>query len=248
MLGTTQSIINWVRSYVPDPTIQSVAVRDFEIGRTSSPTGVRETFFLKHSPTGSVKLFVEPYTFVSTASLSTAATGSNVFMFASSTLSCVFPNGSTDVARKPFKFKPVKAEYEYNRRLPYAYTDTEIAEFIPLAVGFLNNTYGFSYTFTGTIPTTVGITGVNSNDKELISKTMAMLIRRKFVDEQKARGLGIRFRGPMQSIDTVAQMKDYQETTKELLKDIVAKADELSRAGLVQGQVIDVYTENVVTT
>jgi hypothetical protein len=247
MIATTQEILDWARQYIPDLKLRNNSVRDLELGLIVAATGNRETFYLKNSPTGSVFLYVEPYTFSATSSLSTAATGSKVFQWAPSTLSCIFPDGETDVATKPFKFKPVLAYYEYEKKMPYSYSDTELINFLSEAISYLNNSFSLSYTYTGTI-SSFDTSIADDNDKELVSKALAVIVRRNFADEQKQHGLGVAFRGPMHSIDTKTQLNDYRDVTKRMEEELRTKVSEDRIAGVGAGQIIDNYTETVVDT
>lgn len=245
MIATTQSLINMARLYIPDPKTRTKTVRREEIGRTALATGTRETFYVKHSPIGSVLVYVEPYDYHATSSLGSAATNSKVFLWASSTLSCTFPNGTTDPSHRPNQYTPVLADYEYTERLPYSYTDNELVEFFKNAVGYLNNSYDFSYVFTGTI-SSFSVTPVTDNDTEILSKGLAIVVRRSYVDEQKKQGLGIVVRGPLQMIDSKSALNDYQLVTKRMENELLNKAQENKRGQLPTGQVIDIYDENVV--
>lgn len=169
---------------------------------------------------------------------------SKVFLWASSTLSCTFPDGSTDPSVRPNQYKPVMAYYEYSEKLPYIYSDTELVEMLPAAISYLSNTYELSYSYTG-VGTSM-LVGLSSDlDKELISKALAIKVRRSYVDEQKRRGLGVRFRGPLQSIDTVAQMKDYEDVTNGIEKELKTRADNYRLPSA--GGVIDLYDEESVS-
>ncbi|MCK9369427.1 hypothetical protein M0R04_05775 [Candidatus Dojkabacteria bacterium] len=247
MTGTVQGIVDSARNYIPDAKQHSKAVVDILIGNTAAATGNRETFYLKNSPIASVFLYVEPYTYTAASTFTTVATNSKVFLWAPSTLSCTFSDGDADKPHKPNKFKQVLATYEYTEKNPYTFSDTEISDFVPLSVNYLNNSFGFSFTSSGTGTGYLPIYA-NDNERELIIKATAVLVRRRFVEEQKSRGLGVRFRGPMHTIDSVAQMKDYQSITKSMETEIADKAANYQRDNLPSGQVIDVYTENIVTT
>jgi len=245
MNTTTQAILDWARLYIPDSKTRLKSVRGLEIGRTTVATALRETFYLKHSAIGSVFLYVDPYTYSSTASLKIAATTDKVFLFNATLQSCIFPK-SSEKSIRPDQFKPVLADYEYSERQPYFYTDTELATFLPLAISYLNNTYEFSYTYTGTISTLIPSTTTDSA-KELMAKALAIIVRKDLVDEQKRKGYGVRFRGPMMSLDNVQAMKSFEEGTAQLEKSIAEKRDVDKIGGMSTGQGIDVYTENVVT-
>lgn len=247
MTSTTQQVINWSRFFIPDPKLRNASVRNEDIGQTSTPTGDRETFYLKHSPVGSIFIYIEPYTYSAVSSLKSASTLAKVFMWGgATTLACIFSDGTIDKAHKPKKFKPVLAFYEYNEKLPYAFSDTELISFLPAAIAYLNNTYNFSYSYTGS-GDLLNVLVSSDSDRELIAKALAIVTRRSYLDEQKRRGLGIRFRGPMQSIDSVQQMKDYQEGTKALEEQLQAYVDRTKLSGLT-GQVIDIYSEDIVET
>lgn len=245
MTTSVSAILDWARFYIPDRKTKIKIVRNEEIGITATPTGTRETFYVKRTPIGSVSLYVEPYTYSSVASLKAAATNAKVFMWASSTLSCTFSTGTVGVAYKPKKFKRVLANYEFNEAVPYSYGDTELVSYLPTAIQYLNNNFNtnYSYTYSGA---TLNLTPSTDGEKEIFSKALAIIVRRNFVEEQKKRGLGIRFRGGMQSIDTVAQLKHYSEETDKLEEQIETKLNDgtLTNAG----QSIDVYTEDVVTS
>lgn len=245
IVGTTQSIIDWSRFYVGDPKTRNKSIRRLEIGRTSLPTGSRETFYVKNPPTGTVSLYVEPYSYASAATLTGATANSKVFLWLPATLSCQFPDGTnSDPSTRPDQFKPILADYEYNEKIPYSYSDTELIEFLPAAISYLDNTYAVSYSYTGTISTFVSGAS-SSKDKELICKALAIIVRRSFVEESKSRGLGVKWKGPMQSIDSVQQLKHYETVTKSLESDIKTKVFE-DRIEGQDGSVIDIYTENVV--
>lgn len=246
MTGTTQTILSWSRNYIPDLKTRNKSVRGLDIGRTSTPTGTRETFYLKNSPTGSVYLYIEPYEYTSTSSLSAAATNAKVFMWQAATLSCTFANGSSDKSHKPFKYRPVLAYYEYTERQPYSYTDDELLGFLPQALAYLNNTFAFSYTYTGT-GTSYTPAVSNNTDRELVSKALAIIVRRSFVDEQKRRGLGVAVKGPLQAIDTKTQLKNYETETANLEKQIRERADsDRIDSANTGGAVIDLYEENII--
>lgn len=246
LTATTQAIIDWGRFSVPDPKTRNNSVRKLELGRTTLATGSRETFTLKHSPTGSVFIYVEPHRYSTSATLTGATTNTKVYLWASATLTITFPNGSSDPSTRPAQFKAVLADYEYNEDLPYSYSDTELTEFLPAAIEYINNTFEKSFSYTGTISTFVP-TYSNTQDKALIAKALAITVRRSYLEEQKRRGLGIRFRGPGQSIDTIAQMKDYQFTTDSLIKELMKQVQDAKIAAVGGAEVIDVYAELVVT-
>lgn len=244
--ATTQSVINWSRFYIPDPKTRLQTVRAEEIGRTAVATNSRETFFIKRSALGTVKLYIDPYEFTSTASLKTAATTDMVFKFNATLQECIIPS-SSDPSIRPAQYKAVMADYRYTRSLPYAYSDTELIEFLPAAISYLNNTYEQSFTFTGTISTFVpAYTG--TDDQELISRALGIIVRKSFVSEQMKKGFGVAFKGPMAAIDSKAQMKEYNSQTKALEKAILDKVL-TDKIGSTDGSAvtIDVYSEDVVT-
>ena len=245
MYTLTASIIKLAREYIPDKKTRNKVVRGEDLGYTSTPTGTRGTFYLKHSPTGSVWFYIEPYTYSQTASLKIAATGAKVFMWAPATLSCIFSNGDIDVAHRPGKFKNVLVDYEYDERQLYSFSDTELSNKLSLAISWLNNSYDFSFTYSGTGATFLPVVSTD-DEMEIIAKSLAIITRNSFVEEQKKVGLGVKFKGPMQSIDTSLQLKDYQETTNKLIKDVEKLFDKNKKANLPTGNVIDVYDEEVV--
>lgn len=245
MTGTTQSILNWSRFFVPDPKTRLKTVREEEIGRTHVATTSRETFYLKQAATGTVTLYIEPYKFASTASLSTLATTDRAFQYNATLQSCVIPK-KTDPSIRPSQFKAVLANYKYTEELPYSYSDTELVEFLPAGISYLNNTFGLSYSYTGTI-NNFTVSFSSNNDKEMISRALAIIVRKSFVAEQMRRGFGVAFRGPMAAIDSKAQMKEYNVQTKALESAISNKIarDDLT-AVETTAQIIDIYSEEVV--
>lgn len=244
--GTTQAVIDWSRFYIPDPKTRLQTVRAEEIGRTTLATTSRETFFIKREALGTVKLYIEPYEYSSTSSLTTAAATDRVFQFNATLQECIIPS-RTDTSIRPSQFKAVMADYKYIKSLPYAYSDTELIEFLPAAISYLNNTYEQSYTFTGTISTFLPVYNT-TDDQELISRALGIIVRKSFVSEQMKKGFGVAFKGPMAAIDSKAQMKEYNAQTKSLERAISDKV--LSdKIGSTDGSavVLDIYTEDVVT-
>jgi len=247
MTSTIQNILDWSRRYIPDMKTTTEVVRGEDLGQVTNPTGIRESFYLKHVPVGSIYLYAEPYEFTSSATISGAAASSFVFLFNATLNRCTFGDGESDPTVKPVKFVQVYADYEYSKRLPYGFTDTELVQYLPVAVGHLNNVYGYSFTFTGTIDT-AAVTVSGNNDMELVAKQMAVLVRRSYADEQRSRGFGVRFKGPMQSIDSVANMKIYTQETAMLERQVkeASITNRMSNQGA--GQVLDIYSEDSVST
>jgi len=243
LTSTTQGIVDWSRTYIPDPKTRTKAVRKEVIGQTALATGSRETFYVKQSPTASVFLYVEPYKFSPSSTLNSLSSTDKKFMWQTATLACIFPDGSSDSSTRPAQYKSVLADYEYAESLPYMYSDDELAVFLPPAISYLNNAYNFSYAYTGS-GDSLTVTYSTNDDKELLSRALALLARKSFVEEQMHRGLGVKFRGPMQSIDSTAQMKEYVKATQALEKAV----EEQAAADSVTGgaQIVDVYTETVV--
>lgn len=246
MTGTTQSILNWARVFIPDPKTQNKTVTEQYLGYVSTPTGARESFYIKHSPTGSVYLYIDPYEYSPVATFTGQTNNSKVFLWAPSTLSCTLADGADDTPYRPDVYKKVYAHYSYSERKPYTYSDSELADYLPQAVSYLNNTFDQSFTSTGaTTNVTVDVSG--DDDKELVSKALAIIVRRHYVDEQKKRGFGIRFKGPStQTLDTIAAMKDYQSVTNKLEQSIQNKIDNDAMSANTTGNVIDIYSEEVV--
>lgn len=248
MTGTVQSILNWSRVFIPDKKERLENLNNEEIGRTQIATTSRETFYLKHAATGTVTLYIEPYEFSSTASLSavTVVDTDRVFMYNATLQRCIIPK-KADVSIRPAQFKPVLAMYKYTRKMPYAYSDDELLEFLPVSISYLNNTYGLSYVYTGTM-SNIAVTISTDNDKELVSKALAIITRNNFVSEQMRKGFGVQFKGPLAAIDSKAQMKEYNAQTKALEKSIFDKIyeDKLSAIN-AGGAIIDVYDESEVS-
>ncbi len=241
MIEATQSIIDISRLWIPDPKTRMKSIRGEEIGRTSLPTLQRESFYLPYPAIGSIFLYVKPYKYSVTASISTATLTDKVFMYNATLQKCTF--GTASEVQRPDQFKPVLAYYEFMESVPYLYTDNELVGFLPGAISYLNNTYKFSYTYTGTI-STFQSSAVSDDETELISRVLAVVVRKSFVAEQMRKGLGVAFRGPMASIDSKTQLKEYQDITKSLEKAIEEKAfTVMLNSG---SQIIDIYTENVV--
>jgi len=247
LTASVQGILSWSRNYIPDNKTRNKSVRNLEIGATSLATGVRESFYLKHSPVGSVFLYVEPYNFSASSTLASLQATDKKFLWDSNTLKATFPNGVSDPSIRPFQFRPVLAQYEYYENVAYIYSDNELAGFLQTAVAYLNNTYEKAYSFTGTISTLI-VSYSTDNDKELISKALAVIVRKSYLSEQKRRGLGIRFSGPGSSIDSVQQMKAYQEDTNALEEQIDKQVNDSKVSSQAGGQVIDIYREQVVQT
>lgn len=245
--ATTQGIVNWGRFFIPDPKTRLKTVINEEIGRTQIATTSRETFFIKQAATGTVTLYIEPYRFSSVASLRIADTVDKVFSYNATLQECIIPKKS-DPSIRPTQFKRVLANYNYTSDLAYAYSDTELTAFLPAAISYLNNTFAQTYAFTGTISTFLPVYATD-NDRELIARSLAIIVRKSFVDEQMRKGFGVAFRGPMAAIDSKAQMKEYNAQTKRLESAISDKvlADKISGADTA-GVVLDVYNEDVVTT
>jgi hypothetical protein len=244
---TTQLVIDWSRFFISDSKTRLKTVRKEEIGRTHIATTSRETFYLKQAATGTVSLYIEPYKFTSTASLSAAATTDRVFQYNATLQSCIIPKNS-DPSIRPAQFKAVLADYKYTEGLPYAYSDIELVEFLPAAISYLNNTFGFTYTYTGTGDTFVPAISTG-NDTELVARALAIIVRKSFVSEQMKRGFGVAFRGPMAAIDSKAQMKEYNIQTRALETAIGDKITRDKVAGIDSvAQVIDIYDETVVET
>lgn len=242
MTGTTQNILTWARTYIPDRKSDTLHLKDDYLGDTSAPVD-RETFYLNHRAVGTVTLYVKPYQYSSTASLGSATSTDKVFMYNATLQTCILPSTS-DSSIRPSQYQKVKATYSYNQDFPYAYTDTELAGWLPLSMSYLNNVHNLSYTYTGSgdsIVTSVD----NDSDIEFIARSLAIIVRRQFVEEQKQRGLGIRFRGPMAVIDSVQQMKSFEAATNKMEADLAMYADR-ARANSTGGG-IDIYDETVVT-
>jgi len=245
MTATTLSVISWARFFIPDSKTRLQTVRKEEIGRTHIATTSRETFFLKQAATGIVSIYIEPYKFSSTSSLSAAVSTDRVFQYNATLQSCVIPKNS-DPSIRPAQYKAVLANYKYTEELPYAYSDTELTEFLPASTSYLNNTFGLSYTYTGTV-STFNPVFTTDNDKELLARALAILVRKSFVSEQMKRGFGVAFKGPMAAIDSKAQMKEYNAQTKALVAAIEDKVTRDQLAGVDStAQTIDLYNESVV--
>jgi len=247
MTATTQSILNWSRFFIPDSKTRLKTVRKEEIGRTHVATTSRETFYLKQAATGTVKLYIEPYELTSTASLGSAAATDRVYQYNATLQSCIIPN-KTDPSIRPAQFKRVLANYKYTEDLPYAYSDLELADFLPASISYLSNTFGVTYTYSGS-GDTLSVAYGSDSDKELIARSLAIVVRKSFVSEQMRKGFGVAFRGPMAAIDSKAQMKEYNAQTKSLETGIEDKItrDKITGVDSV-GQVINIYDESVVET
>lgn len=245
LTDNTQNIIDRARKYIPDAKDRTSVIRGEEIGRTALPTGTRETFYVKQSPIGSVYLYVEPYTYSPVSTLSGLSSSDKKFLWDASTLSCIFPDGSSDVSYRPNQYLSILANYEYTEQVPYMYSNNELVGYLSSAISYLNNVFGYSYSYTGTVSSfEVGSSG--NDDKELISRSLAIVVRKSFVEEQMHKGLGVKFKGPMQSIDSVAQMKEYNKTTLLLEKSIKDTSPGNSPSNL--SEIIDIYKEEVVNT
>lgn len=244
--ATAQNVINWGRLFIPDPKTRTFSLDGEVIGRTALPTNQRETFYIKRPALGSVQLYVEPYFYSSTASLGAAAATDKVFQYNATLQTCQFPSASSDPSIRPAQFRDVKAYYQTTEKVPYAYSDNELVTFLPAALEYLNNTYGFSYTHSGTISTFLPVYSTDS-DRQLMAMGLAVIVRKHNIEEQRKRGLGVALRAPMQAIDTKTQLNAYISQTKDLEKSIEEKAN-TSRvdAGLSGGE-IDLYDENIVS-
>lgn len=242
--STAQAIINWSRQYIPDPKTRVHVATNELLGRTALPTNQRETFYIKHCALGSVSIYVDPYLYSSVASIGAAATYSKVFMYNATLQSCIFASTGERPIR-PAQFREVRAQYQYTEGLPYAYTDDELEAYLMTALSYLNNTFEFSYTYTGMIGTDFVPVYTTDQEKELIAKGLAIIVRKSYVDEQKKRGFGIRFRGPNMTIDSVQQMKDYADATNRLVEDI-RRTVASNKLGNAIGQTIELYEENTV--
>lgn len=243
--GTAQNVVDWGRFFIPDPKTRTRGIENELLGQTALPTNQRETFYVKHPVTGSLKLYIEPYFYTSVASLGAAGATDKVFGYNATLQTCQFPSASSDNSIRPSQFKDVFAFYQTTESVPYAYTDTELVKFLPAAIGYLNNTYGFSYTSTGTVSTFIPVYSTE-DDRQLLALGLAVVVRKYNVQEQMKRGLGIAMRAPMQSIDTKTQLIEYQSATVELEKAIVAKSQNAQLDASLAGGVIDLYSENVV--
>lgn len=245
--GTTQNILDWSRFIIPDPKTRNKAVRRELLGQTVAATNSRETFFIKQLANASVFIYVDPYKYSSTASIGGATAGDKVFQYVAASQSVTFAKFS-EKPTKPSQFQKVYATYEYTEDLPFTYTNLELSSFIPQVVGYLNNTFEYSLSYSTSTTGTTGVTvAVSDTDEtEIVAKALAINVRRSYVNEQKKRGLGIRFRGPLQSIDSVAQLKSYIDETKRLEQELETKLEQRKLAGSAAGVGIDVYEENVV--
>lgn len=244
MLGTTQTIINWSRFFIPDPKTRTTHLSGVEIAKTALPTNQRETVYIPYAAVGTVKLYVKPYMYSNTASLSLASATDKVFQYNATLQSCVFPSAS-DPSIRPEQFKPVLAYFHYSEDLPYSYSDQELLEFLPSAVSHLNNMYHYSYSSTGTVSDETYLPSTSNNeDKQLLALVLAIVVRKSYAAEQMRRGFGVSVKGPMQSIDTKQQMKEYHTQTQQLEKLIEDKST-LSRV-IDSGNTVDIYEVNVV--
>lgn len=242
--ATAQNLVDWSRRYIPDRKTQLFSVRDEEIGRTTLPTTQRESFYLKRPAIGSVFLYVEPYVYSASSTLLAAAATDMVFLYDATLQKCTFPS-SSDPSIRPAQFKPVTAEYEYTKRIPHVYTDEELVGFLPAAIAYLNNNYSTNYSYTGTISTFVPAF-TSDSVTDIVSRSLAVLVRKTFVSEQMKHGLGVAFRGPMAAIDSKSQLKVYQDETQKLEQSIVDKIDNDKIGAATGGSAIDIYDESVV--
>ena len=87
---------------------------------------------------------------------------------------------------------------------------------------------------------------LSGDDIELVSRALAVAVRKSFVGEQMRVGLGIAFKGPLAAIDSKQQLKEYNAITQQIENSIESKA-ELDKISISAGAVIDIYEENVVT-
>ncbi len=244
MITSTQNVLDWSRNYIPDYKTRTKTVRGEELGRTTIATTDREVFYIKHQAIGSVFLYIEPYRYSSCGSLKTASTLSKVFMFNATLQKCTIAS-KTDRPLRPAQFKPVLADYEYNDPQLYAYSDTELVEFLSTAVQYLNNNYGLSFTYTGT-GTSLDIGTITDAEREVMSRGLALLVRRNFVAEQMRRGLGVAFKGPIAAIDSKTQLNAYNAETNRLEASLRDKIDsDLTAGGAVS--VLPVYNEDIVS-
>lgn len=242
MNGTTQAILDWSRVYIPDQKSNVKTLKDEFLGSTSVPTSQRETFYIKQQATGTVKLYVDPYLFTQTATLGGAAATDKVFGYNATLQTCIFPAGS-DPSIRPAQNKKVLANYSFTENLPYMYSDTELSDWLGLSISYLTNVHSITYTYTGT-GTSIVTSVSNDTDKEMVSRALAIVTRKKFVEEQMQHGLGIRFRGPMAVIDSIQQMKAYKQATTVLEKSLFEQSDKLGVNDT--GGIIDIYQEDVV--
>lgn len=245
LTATTQNLIDWSRQYVPDPKTRAQTVRSEEIGRTSLPTVQRETFYLKRPATGSVFLYVDPYSYSASSTLNSLAATDKKFLYNATLQSCTFP-AATDPSIRPAQFKAVESDYEYSKRVLFSYSDTELVEFLPAAIAYLNNNYSTSYSYTGTI-STFAPDFTNDSDTDIVSRSLAVIVRNNFVAEQMRAGLGVNFRGPMAAIDSKTQLNTYNKDTAKLEKSISDKIEN-DKTGATDGSgaVIDIYAEEIV--
>jgi len=247
MNPTTQAVLDWSRTFISDPKTRVKAVRGEFLGRTALPTASRETFFINQTAIGTVSLYVKPYRYVSAATFNGAVATDKKFLFNPTLQSCTFP-ASTDTPIRPAQFRDVYAEYEFTEQLPYAFRDTELTEYLPQAVEYLNNNYSLTFAYTGTI-STFALTSISAKDKEIISRSLALIVRKTYVSEQIRRGLGVAFRGPMAAIDSKTQLTAYNKQTTALEQSI---ADKMNRdettAAAGSGQSVDIYDEGVVSS
>jgi hypothetical protein len=247
MSATINNILVVSRGYIPDPVTRTKVIRDEEIGRLSNPTTLRETFYIKHQATGSVYLYVDPYTYSSTASLGAAATTDRVFLYNATLQSCTFPK-SSDKSVRPTQFKLVYANYEYIERVPYIFSNEELVTFLPNAISYLNNNFSKTFLYTtGTLSHFV-VNVSNDDEVELIARSLAVITRKYYASEQMRYGLGVAFKGPMTSIDSKTQLNVYNDITNRLEQSIKDLIDEEKLKSGGTGQTVDIYNEDDVTT
>lgn len=245
MNSNTQDILDWGRVHIPDPKSRTRTASFLELGRASLSTGWREGFYLKHAPLGSVSLYCEPYTYTQTASLKAAAKHTKYFQYQAATLKVIFSNGSVDKSFKPKVGTPILANYQYTEPLAYTFSDRELVGFLPAAINYINGRFGFTYSYSGTINTFIPSTS-GSSDKSVIARALAIISRKNLVDEQKRRGLGVKWRSGMVSIDTVAQLKGYEEETKKLEADLQIQVDRSDLDTSSNASKLNIYDENEV--
>ena len=169
---TTADIISWGRNYIPDRTTKLLAIRDEEIGRTTIAITQRETFYLKHCPSSSALIYVEPYKYSATSSLSTVATNTKYYQY-NATLQSVTFAASTEKPLRPSQYRAVVAEYNHVENTPYAYTDDDLAGYLTTSISYINNKYGLAYTYTGTISTLV-VSYSTDNEREILARALVL--------------------------------------------------------------------------
>lgn len=243
VLATTALILDWGRNYIPDKKTRIKTVRDEEIGRTTIATNQRETFYLKHCPSSTALIYVDPYTYSPTSSLSSVATNTKYYQYNATLQSVTFASFGEKPLR-PAQFRAVVAEYNYVEQKPYSFSDDELASYLTTSISYINNVYGLSYTYTGTISTLVP-SYADDNEREILARALAITVRRAFAVEQQTEGFGVRIRGPLMTVDSVQAMKEYNKATDLMEKALSDKVDKDSITDT--SQAIDVYTENIVT-